>query len=317
MAAVLALPFVALLASGDPLSYLTYARLLTEDVTDVEAAGHATVSASAFASISMCGYLIGSGRLDRRSRWVPYVLAFVDAWLIGKRAAVAVVLIMVLLAWWQSRGVDRRKLVLGGAIIGVLGILYFWAYQLLFRREQAVAAGYLNYRVDFARDSQMMFGIFAQLPESQLRILDYPGQSLLFTLTSIIPRSFWPEKPYPYAVYFTNALFLRDSDEPLGWGMTTSLFDELVSNLGLWAGLLAGPLVVILACKLIDRIRDRGLRVVGLTILILASVLQVSAFLPMVGVFAALLVVVRAESFREGRELKVNGAEQAAVPRLL
>lgn len=55
-------------------------------------------------------------------------------------------------------------------------------------------------------------------------------------MTFYIPRDMWPEKPLTYAQYFTSAMYNMEP-AALGWGMTTTFFDESIANLS-WFGLI-------------------------------------------------------------------------------
>jgi hypothetical protein len=109
--------------------------------------------------------------------------------------------------------------------------------------------------MDYGRDDVIKLTIFAELHPEIIRILEYRGQSFLFYSVFYVPRDFWPQKPYPYAVYSTSAIAMFDSPRQLGWGLTTSILEEAIANLS-WAGMLAGPLVVSLVCRLGEACRN-------------------------------------------------------------
>ena len=77
-----------------------------------------------------------------------------------------------------------------------------------------------NMRVDYGRDDVTKMAIYAELYPDELEILEYPFQSFLFTATMYVPREWWSDKPWPYAVYATSAL-IQIPSQYVGWGMTT------------------------------------------------------------------------------------------------
>jgi hypothetical protein len=109
-----------------------------------------------------------------------------------------------------------------------------------------------------------------------------------------VPRALWPEKPYPYAVYFTSALFLIPP-QSLGWGMTTSWLEEAIANFS-WFGFLLGPLVPALIC----RIGDSRQNVIAGSLTILVSSLflavQLAAFAPLFILWIASVLLSRSDN---------------------
>jgi hypothetical protein len=141
---------------------------------------------------------------------------------------------------------------------------------------------YDNLRIDFFRDSRVEMSVFAMLHPERMQIVEYPGQTLLFDALFFVPRSVWPDKPWPYAVYFTSSMLSIYPPRSLGWGMTTSWLDEMVANFGWW-GLLAAPLSLLAACRLGDSFRWPTLSLLTSLVVVLFLALQLAAFL---GVFA-------------------------------
>jgi len=138
------------------------------------------------------------------------------------------------------------------AVTGIAVLASFCLlYQLYLRPMDSTQAGYIydSYRIDFGRDHGIKLALQKELEPSERPLLEFRGQSVLFALTFWCPRSWWPEKPYPYYVYFTGAVL----DAPtrsvwLGWGVTNCWLDEAVANLGLW-GMLLGILLPGLVCR--------------------------------------------------------------------
>lgn len=103
---------------------------------------------------------------------------------------------------------------------------------------------YVGLRGDFGRDDVLKYTIKKVLIDKE-KIVNYPGQSFVFWGTFWIPRVYWHQKPWPYAVYFTNSLLpehvrlrrIAREEEYLGWGMTTSVVEEAIANFR-WGGML-------------------------------------------------------------------------------
>lgn len=151
------------------------------------------------------------------------------------------------------------------ACVFYLGLNYFSGISLVNLAKRAIAVGcvfalffvgygknigatfhetYVGLRVDFGRDDVTKYTIKKVLIDDG-KVVDYPGHSFVFWGTFWIPRAYWANKPWPYAVYFTNSLLpehvrlrrISRGEEFLGWGMTTSIVEETVANFK-WFGLL-------------------------------------------------------------------------------
>ena len=83
------------------------------------------------------------------------------------------------------------------------------------------------------RSMHVRFSIYATLHPEQIHILDYPGQSILFSLLFFIPRSLWASKPWPYIDYYMNAVLNLSSLSYVTYHMPASYYPEFVSNFGL------------------------------------------------------------------------------------
>lgn len=150
---------------------------------------------------------------------------------------------------------------------------------------------YTSYRVNYGRDDTLKMAIYSELNgDDEIKILEYRGQTLLYYLTFYINRDNWEDKPYPYAVYFTSALVGLKEPQNIGWAMTTSIFDELLSNFS-WIGIFLAPFIINRFCKFMVKRSYDTIGKANLLLAILLSVLaiavQISAFL----VFYILLVV--------------------------
>jgi hypothetical protein len=123
----------------------------------------------------------------------------------------------------------------------------------------------------------MKFTIYAELHDEYHNILDYRGQSVFYNFVCFVPRSMWPNKPWPYAQYLTAAMLFRKSVEDIGWTMTTSWLEEAIANFS-WAGVLIGPLFLSLVCRIGDQTSNRSTQALGVLVGSLQLLLSPSAF---------------------------------------
>jgi hypothetical protein len=177
-----------------------------------------------------------------------------------------------------------RLITFGTFALVILGSYIAW-YQKEFRPlavENSYSV-YENSRIDYGRDHDLKAAIFCELSNGESHILEYRGQSFLFYLTMYVPRDLWPGKPWPYQVYLTaHALQTPIGDR--GWGITSSFLDESVSNVG-WAGLLIGPMVFALLCRICDSSPDLVIKVLGLLVPCLLMAVEGVGLVPLVFVW--------------------------------
>ncbi|MDV8001439.1 hypothetical protein [Rhodococcus sp. IEGM 1408] len=283
-------PLITVMFAPEPFAYLKYASVAIGTSSREILAYHEIVSAFALLAILCSSALIAGG--DNVRAWVRLfgiVALLGSVWVTGKRAAVAIAIVALLIVAVQRSRVPRRNLVLGGCLATFFLGAYSVFYQATFRAESELANGVLGYRIDYTRDSPLLMAISSELRPGILTILEFRGQSYLYNVLSLVPRDFLSNKPYPYSYYFTSALFELPPQD-LGWGMTTSIFDEAVANLGL-SGLLLAPLAVGLLAILTDRVTSSFTRALCILIICGLCAIQVSVLLPLIVFVMSLLLV--------------------------
>lgn len=285
--AMLALPFVVLL-SPEPEQYARYAAFVGNRA-GVNPEYHVVVSLAALlAGVAAVVVLTAPNTLPiLRVATLPFLSLAI--WVQGKRSIVALALLLVIYLLW-TRGYLRGRRFVAALLAAVVTLgVFSYSYQSAIRdvgderpmRQDGLSSSpaYAGFRIDYGRDAVTKQAIYAELHPDEIQILEYRGQSLLFDLTFFVPRSMWPGKPYPYATYVTSAMF-GFAPRDLGWGVTTSWHDEAIANLG-WLGLVLGPLVPALVCRVGDRRRTPFGGLLTVTVAGLLLILQFIAFMPL------------------------------------
>jgi len=290
-------PLLALAFAPQPAVYLKYAAG-TRRLLSVEARQYHIfiLFACKVSLLGAAGLLIAS---RRRLYFWPILLLlpwmFLTAWLEGKRVIVVILLGLVLFVLWQ-KGFLKRKHFLPVTLLVLLAVgLYSFSYQAAIR-PLSLGAGdrdvfYRNIRKDFGRDDVIKTAIYSELYPRRLNILEYRGQSLLFYATMYIPRKLWPNKPWPYAVYHTSAV-LGIPVKYVGWGVATSWLDEAIANFG-WAGLLIGPLLISIVCRLGDSCNKKYIHLLTIMVAFLLLSVPIVAFMPIVLFWGATIILTK------------------------
>lgn len=299
-------PLYALLLAPAPEAYLKYGAVLNLQ----EQANFALASeyhSNFIAPLARVSLIAGVALLlsNKRIQALPFILiqpwTFLSFWLVGKRSVVAMGTLLYLYLFWHKGYLRGAKLVAAAmAAVIVMGIYsYIYTDQIKRGHVDNVNLGsfqqvYETTRIEYGRDDRIKMCIYSELYPEQMQILEHRGQSLLFYATMYVPRSFYPEKPLPYAQYFTSAMFLSEP-KFWGWSMTTTWLGEAISNFG-WLGLLLGPLALVLICRIGDSKRNYLLQL--LTILVAALLLaqHLVAFAPIFFLWLLIVVVARKPS---------------------
>lgn len=293
-------PVAAWLFAPNPSAFLEYGAA---PVQMLESGAELTEDASYYINvISRVSLLavvaIGALMLSQRKRFLINLflyfgpLLITAVWLNSKRTSVVLAVVVLLFALWYRGMLRGTKLYVVGALAILLIGAFSQYYQTGVRDAYAEADSsriYRGIRVDYGRDSRIKMAIYAELYPEEMQILDYRGQTVLYYAGLAIPREVWPEKPLPYAQYFTAAMQLRPAEMQHG-SMTTSWLDEAIANFG-WGGLFIGPFVFALICRVGDK-RQSGIvsLLTGLVAILFLSV-ELIAFFPIVAIWVGVMAL--------------------------
>lgn len=277
---LLVMPLILVLLSPDPLLYLNYGFVAGEElfVSDSVRQFHNYVNAACILAVIAATALL-TGRAELLRQWLmtaPWI--FIACYAMGKRTAIALYLVLLAQRLWDLGMLKGARMPLYLFLFFVVFLASSVGYQYFVRNISASTvsneAYYENIRLDYGRDHTMRAAIYAELKGE--KILSYRGQSVLFDLTTPVPRAWWPQKPYPYAVYMTSYALGRPPQD-VGWGFTTSIFDESIANYG-WLGIFTAPLFLGFLCRIADGNRTILLRALGYIVCSLFMVVQLSPF---------------------------------------
>lgn len=178
------------------------------------------------------------------------IIFFLDVWLNGKRVIFLLfVTTIIFLIFLKNKKINIKSMFIAIILLSSFFTFSNW-YQNNVRdySEKNIEEKYLNFRIDYFRDQRVKMALYSTLYPDSMKILEYSGQSYVFTMGVFVPRSIWINKPYPYPHYFTSSLLNLPPDQR-AWTMTTSWFDEFISNFGI-LGILFGPLFYVYFIRL-------------------------------------------------------------------
>jgi hypothetical protein len=282
---VLTLPLVLVYFSPAPAFYKTYGAVATMSISAEQSEAfhehHVWITWAGRCVLVAGGLLLLS---PKRKENVPVILfwLFLTAWINGKRNFVAIEILLLMYAYWRKGYLRGKTLAVVGCSAVVLLGAFSCFYQHTLRGIDTVAVSleevYENVRIDYGRDDCIKLTIYTELYPEEGRILEYRGQSCLFYPSMFIPRRVWPDKPWPYSVYFT-ARMLEMPVEHLGWTMTTSVLEEAIANFGWW-GMILGPLLISVMCRIGDSCGEKFVQVLTVLTTCLLLLVHLAVFLP-------------------------------------
>ncbi len=170
----------------------------------------------------------------------------------GKRNIVFVALLFFFLAYRMNGVLAGRRLVLTALAGLVMYVGFHLSYAEALRPFLGSTSARLEAsRIDFGHDLDICTALLLETQPQLSSTLEYRGETLLFNAMQFVPRSWWPDKPYPYYHYLTGRV-LSQKPGLSNWGLTSSWFGECVANAG-WFGLLLAPATFLFICRTGDR----------------------------------------------------------------
>ena len=139
------------------------------------------------------------------------------------------------------------------------------------------------------------FAKYAVLHPNEIHILDYPGQSMLYSIFFFIPRAIWPSKPIAYIDYYMRGLMDLDSLSAVTFHMPASYYPEFVSNFGL-IGLPLSLIFTVWIARYFDK-RKIICKLLGAGLIALLNIYYYNDLLKIVAVFILCLCITEKYKF--------------------
>ncbi|MBQ4514738.1 MAG: hypothetical protein II969_17225 [Anaerolineaceae bacterium] len=187
-------------------------------------------------------------------------------WLNGKRYIIVTIGEVIFYLYQMTNIKSKKRINLFFVVeISIIFIVFFSIYYLSnIKVTSASEYMYGTLRVDFGRDDVVKY-VIKQVLFDKRPILDYTGQSLLADIFIFVPRSIWPNKPYPHYRYLTASILGVDISN-IPSGTTPSIFEMNICNFS-WFGMPITIIVLLILCYLADNTNELREKVVYLLIL--------------------------------------------------
>ena len=227
------LPLFIFAFAPNKYKYLIYGGDWVRDFSEIDYIFSSYLNIAAVLSAVLCSFLIF--KFYKKSLILSIlmiVILFFDFYINGKRGIVILSFVCLsLVSFFYFKRLKSLGLILAMFFLLIIYNSWYQGNVRDFNSDVPLVVKYENLRIDYSRDQRVKMAIYANINPEEIKILEYPGQSYLFYLTFYMPRELWLDKPLPYSQYFTSALYLTES-KMWGWGMSTSIFDEVIANFG-------------------------------------------------------------------------------------
>lgn len=192
-------------------------------------------------------------------RIIALPLLYMNICIESKRSILFFVLIIAFTVLMYGREIKLKNLVLVGVGALVLVVVYSVYIKTTARYYEGFEALYTTLRIDVFRDDRIKMAIYSIMNPDEIHILDFPFQSYiyqlkyLFFIDILVGKFGMPFFPaIGYNRFFSSALIGANLDSGYSY-MTTSLFDEAISNFG-FLGFLTSALLCRYVGNLIDKV---------------------------------------------------------------
>ncbi|OBW58435.1 hypothetical protein A9986_05730 [Solibacillus silvestris] len=207
----------------------------------------------------------------------------------GKRNIVAIFIFLYVFVIWLNKYISK-KVKISIIILAIpIFLMFTFYYQSSVRSIEGSSFNefYTDFRIDYGRDDVVKMAIYYDLYDED--IINESGISLLYLMKFIGFDDLRTE--YKYSVYATSALLGYHTAVPLGWGMTTGLWDESIANFGILFGTFIFIVIIILMCRISDYTNNIPIILLTYINVILIQVLQLTSFIFIFAIWILLLVL--------------------------
>lgn len=250
---IILLPYLHILISGNLSKYFIYATFSERGLSNIF---YQINTILIFVSLFSFCCLFFLRKLKMKDLLIIITYALSIAWIDGKRYIVVTILVMFLFFFLNSLNAKMKNLpfkrIFLTVVIGFMFFNYIYSTQIKPVATESFDSVYMSLRIDLGRDDVTKFVLYEELIEND-PILDYRGQTFLSTIFMLVPREVWQDKPYPHYRYLTAALYETSSVLNLPAGMTPSLLEMSIANMGVLCGMLFTVFFLLFVCWWIDR----------------------------------------------------------------
>jgi hypothetical protein len=283
---VISFPIIYVIMTGNLLSFLSYASVAQSLRSGEISVVYTNVfNLSLISVICMGTYIICKKKLNPLEKMYLFILIALVNYFVGKRYILYFTAIVLIFALYISNKTSSKRIV--KLAIGVFGLLIVYNIVYLMFFKNGEYTGGVNFfesmYIDLGRMDRLKMATYSILYPNKLKILEYPMETIIYNVLFFVPRGIWESKPFPYSYYFSYKVmfpsevvlsyeFIKENWSRYGInGMTTSIVDEIITNLS-WFGYILMPFLFVKVSKFIDNQKKGVSKFIFLFLVVYATV---------------------------------------------
>ncbi|HBI93265.1 MAG TPA: hypothetical protein DDY58_13085 [Terrisporobacter glycolicus] len=214
---------------------------------------YSTIERFSYISIVSCIICLFNKKYSMLLKVVLLIVLYMTICSESKRSIIFFAGVILIAYMIYNTEYKKRKNIYLLAYLGVIAAIMYSVYiKLEFRGYVNSSQLYTTMRIDFGRDDTVKLVIYSLLNPNKMKILDYPGQSIICQIGTIFPLQLLGVKSIGYNAFLTAALIGQPVERSINW-MTTSILDETIANYGFW-GFWIAPVIIGLMARVTDKL---------------------------------------------------------------
>lgn len=209
---VMIYPMIKIIISGNIGYFLDYAEIALNPTNfnyDVIQLYNEIFNQSFISIICVGIYILIRRKINLFDFIILSFITMLSIYFNGKRNIVIISIVVILICLYIKQKISSKVLLILSSILVAVFMIYSVLYVDVLKSEYSSNNIFENLYIDIGRTDRLKMVIYSLLNSEQIKILDYMGQTFIFTIFAFVPRILWPLKGYPYYNYFSYKLFFQ------------------------------------------------------------------------------------------------------------
>lgn len=220
-------------------------------------------------------------------RLISTVLVIIFLYIHGKRFILAQFAILLIYSIFMSKRIKGTTLLFlfGLSFVAVIGFAYL--YGMVFKKNVNSLVEYVL--IDLSRHYTLMYQFYCEKIGRAISLHRF--DAIIADILSIVPRSLWKNKPYPFSNSITRSLVgLPVANENIGWSTTITIFSDLFDSFS-YFGLIIGAIALVAILRKVDKAEHVLFQVLGCYLITCIFTVQFAAYITPVLIYAVLSII--------------------------
>jgi len=282
-------PIIGILLAPNPSIYLEWAYFYTNQTTFFEELYHNEVMKELL-WISLASSLVYYTQMKKKT-WITYLVIIFVTFLSFKRTLLVFGCILVLfIDFFSNKNSNKLNYLFKKTLLMMIVCIGYFISYVNGTGKGEDTSNYITYTMYFGREYPVKVAILDLLNGSKM--LNYPGESVLFDFFFFLPRSIWPEKPAMYTKYLTaysKGTTIDDSISTTNY--YANIWAECLSNFNVY-GIFYAFLIIFLIKKISEKSNNIVIYLLGFSFIIFYFIWGIQPFtMLIIGLWATCLLL--------------------------